>query len=80
MSQTIDHAEGVAAIAATLNDALDTGKGMDVQAFASACKAVGADPDKVRKLAIEAGLLVDGKKLTLGPVGVALVTSAYITG
>lgn len=71
-------AEGVAGIARVLNDALDTGKGMNAEAFAAACKAVGADPSKVKKSAIEAGLLTE--KLTLGPVGVALVTSAYITG
>lgn len=73
-----DHSAGVANIARALNASLD-GAPIDSDALVSACNAVGVDFARAVYALSEARLVVlHGDRLFLGPLGHALLVSAYI--
>lgn len=73
-----DHSAGVAHIARAFNAALD-GAPIDADALAFACNAVGVDFARAVYALSEARLVVlQGDRLYLGPLGHALIVSAYI--
>lgn len=73
-----DHSAGVAHIARALNASLD-GAPIDADALAFACRTVGVDfASAVFALANARLVVLNGDQLFLGPLGHALLVSAYI--
>ena len=73
-----DHSAGVAHIARALNASLD-GAPIDADALAFACRTVGVDfASAVFALANARLVVLKGDQLFLGPLGHALLVSAYI--
>jgi hypothetical protein len=78
MAPKPDHSAGCASIAATLNTALEGGT-LDADALALACKVSKVDFAIAVQAMANIGLIAFKKdKLVLGPLGKALVVSAYI--
>lgn len=76
----LDHSAGVAGIARVLHAAID-GKALNADSLEFACRATGIDFALAVYAMAQAGLVAfNCDKLVLGPLGRALVLSAYIEG